>query len=165
MKTKFAVSVLLMLLVVPAEAGSFAEQVSGAARPVIAIAAALPALGGSHHGLAKAARRCDAQLVAMILTSLIKDSVREWRPDRSDRRSFPSGHTSAAFALAGSLAREHPKHKWLYIGLASLVGWSRVELDKHHPYDVAAGAALGYACGRWSSGSEDGILVGKVFRF
>jgi len=162
---RLALTVVLVLAAVPAGAASFAQVVSDATKPVITIAAALPAFSRSHRGLAAASRRYDAQLVTMVATSLVKDTVHEWRPNRSDRKSFPSGHASAAFALAGSLAEEHPKHKWLYIGLASVVGWSRVELRKHHWHDVAAGAALGYACGKWSSGSEDGVLVGKVFKW
>ena len=166
MRTKL---VLLLFLsasaAAPAQAGSFAQDVSGATGPVILVAAVLPALSGSHSGLARAARRSDGQLVALAVTALIKDTVHEWRPDQSDRKSFPSGHTSAAFPAAGSLAAEHPEQKWLYLGLAAVVGWSRVELDKHYWRDVAAGAALGYASGRWSSHSSEGILIGQVFRW
>lgn len=149
---------------VPAWAGSFSDKVGDFAFPAIGVAAALPALEGSG-GLAKAARRYDGVLVALSVTGLLKEGVHEWRPDRSDDKSFPSGHAAAAFALAGTLSEEHSRQIWLYYGLAALVGWSRVDSDKHHWHDVIAGAAIGCASGKWSAGSGDGILIGKVFRW
>lgn len=61
--------------------------------------------------------------------------------------SFPSGHTSAAFALALAatfiLAR---RKKWLgfiMFLLAVAVGYSRIHLCQHFPVDVYAGSILG----------------------
>lgn len=64
------------------------------------------------------------------------------RPD-GDPRSFPSGHTAAAFAGASYL---HYRYGWKW-GLptyvaAAVVGYSRVEADRHYWYDVVAGAAI-----------------------
>jgi hypothetical protein len=66
------------------------------------------------------------------------------RPN-GEERSFPSGHTSSAFSAAGYL---HFRYGWQY-GLpaavaASVVGYTRVEADKHHVRDVVAGALIGY---------------------
>ena len=69
--------------------------------------------------------------------------------------SFPSGHTSAAFATATVLARElniaHPaSRRWvnpLLFGGATFVGYSRVYDRQHWPSDVLAGAALGSITG------------------
>ena len=69
--------------------------------------------------------------------------------------SFPSGHTSAAFATATVLARElniaHPSSRWwvnpLLFGGATFVGFSRVYQRQHWPSDVVAGAALGTITG------------------
>ena len=59
--------------------------------------------------------------------------------------SFPSGHTSRAFAVATVLAERHgPIAAWIGYPLATLVGLSRLEGDVHWSSDVLAGAALGH---------------------
>jgi len=59
--------------------------------------------------------------------------------------SFPSGHTSAAFALATSVSIAYPK--WYIIAPAYLwagaVGYSRMDLGVHYPSDVFFGAVIG----------------------
>jgi hypothetical protein len=62
--------------------------------------------------------------------------------------SFPSGHTISAFSVATVFADRYSKKRWQVwaaYGLASVVGFSRVSLQSHHPSDVFAGAFLGYA--------------------
>ena len=59
--------------------------------------------------------------------------------------SFPSGHTSTAFALATSLSLQYKK--WYVVvpafAWATSVGYSRLYLGEHYPTDVFAGAAIG----------------------
>ena len=59
--------------------------------------------------------------------------------------SFPSGHTSTAFALATALTLSYPK--WYVVApsylLATSVTYSRINLGVHYLSDVFAGAALG----------------------
>lgn len=62
--------------------------------------------------------------------------------------SFPSGHTSSAFALATSLSLCYSK--WYVIApayaWAIAVGYSRMRLGVHYPTDVLVGAIIGTAC-------------------
>jgi hypothetical protein len=92
----------------------------------------------------KAAERfTEAVGVTAALTDVLKRATRLSRPN-GDPTGFPSGHASAAFAWATFMAERHPQSKWFYYGAASVVGWSRVELNAHYPYQVIAGALLGH---------------------
>lgn len=75
--------------------------------------------------------------------------------------SFPSGHTSIAFATATSLALEYKK--WYVVVPAYVwaagVGYSRLYLGEHYPTDVLAGAAVG-AGSAWLSH----WLTKKIFK-
>jgi membrane-associated phospholipid phosphatase len=62
--------------------------------------------------------------------------------------SFPSGHATAAFAVAGVFAGRYRSHRWVpwvAYGLAGVIAFSRVSNQAHFPSDVLAGAALGFS--------------------
>lgn len=65
--------------------------------------------------------------------------------------SFPSGHTTAAFAAATVLICDHWKGRWIVLIVAILVAFSRLYLYVHFPTDVICGALIGIFCG-WLSG-------------
>lgn len=61
----------------------------------------------------------------------------------SDRFSFPSGHTSAAFLVATLLAFQYPALSPVLLAWAVLIGMARVVLGVHFPTDTLIGALLG----------------------
>ena len=88
------------------------------------------------------------QVIGGLLTHALKHSVRRTRPN-GHKLSFPSGHTSAAFASAAVLER----HFGWKIGvpvyaLSAYVAASRVQERKHYLSDVLFGATIGIVAGR-----------------
>jgi membrane-associated phospholipid phosphatase len=91
----------------------------------------------------------DAFVVNWGYKTALKAAVKRERPNGEDDKSFPSGHTSNAFALA-AVAERH--YGWKVgvpaYAVASLVAVSRLQRNKHDLSDVVAGAAVGYIVGR-----------------
>jgi membrane-associated phospholipid phosphatase len=102
------------------------------------------------------------------LTMLAKNLVYRGRPDKSDSKSFFSGHSSTAFCTASYLSlelgdwferwestRSNPMLKrglqigstvGLY-GVAAYVAYARLKENKHYFSDVAVGAVVGTVVG------------------
>jgi membrane-associated phospholipid phosphatase len=65
--------------------------------------------------------------------------------------SYPSGHTTVAFAAATFYAMEYGNKPWVPVfaySAATIIGLSRITQNAHWATDVLAGAALGYLTGR-----------------
>lgn len=99
-------------------------------------------------------------VLAMTISTSLKYTIKRERPfnaypfdvkQRSDVStfSFPSGHTTAAFASATSLSLTYKK--WYVtvpaFAYAGLMGYSRMRLGVHYPSDVLGGMVLGIGSG------------------
>ncbi len=98
--------------------------------------------------------------ISLALTSVVKVLVDRPRPPQAypnlfysnsftNGLSFPSAHTSTAFAVATTMAYRSNR---LYISIPIFtwpigVGYSRMRLGKHYPSDVFVGALIGVGSG------------------
>ena len=124
---------------------------------------------------AASARVAGATLGAAVIGEGLKLAVGRARPasapgDPGDFRpfgrldaSFPSVHTTVAFAAASAIHSEARARwvPWVVYPAAAAVGWSRVRENEHWLSDIAAGAALGL----WSGRKIDRIERGQVRLF
>jgi membrane-associated phospholipid phosphatase len=130
-------------------------QLGGALAPYVIGRAA-----GSSRTAAAGADLVRAGLVVQALTHTIKVSTQRSRPDGT-AFSFPSGHTSSSFATATVLQRHFGWKAGVpaYV-VATYVGASRIQQNRHYLSDVAFGAALGIVAGRTVTMSLRGHRLG-----
>lgn len=140
----------------------FANFASGSITSM-AVAGELSLLADGKDGPQKALQGAKALVATAVVVEGLKRITREKRPDGSDLKSFPSGHTAEAFAIATVLADYQPKTAWVGYASAAAVGWSRVHLEKHHWQDVVAGAVIGhliakkFTTGNWGVTPAGGV--------
>ena len=129
----------------------------------LAAGVGLPLLSDGHDGRNHALRAADSILVSVALAEGLKSLVREKRPDANTHDSFPSGHATAAFAVATVESGLHPNQAPLWYLGASLISYSRVRLHRHTVGDVLAGAALGIGTARVEMAQPRGLVLSPFF--
>jgi PAP2 superfamily len=106
-------------------------------------------LGKDEEALKNAELMIRATTSAALVSTALKGIVREPRPyDSSIKNSFPSGHSTTAFAFASVVGAEHGAY-WggAAYTLATLVAFSRMNDNRHLLHDVVAGATIGLSYG------------------
>lgn len=130
----------------------------------LGLGVALPLLTDGRDGTNHSLRALDALGTSAVLSASLKALTREKRPDTDERNSFPSGHATAAFAVATVESHFHPRQAVFWYAGAALIADSRVRLHRHHTHDVLAGAALGYLTARWELARPRGLILSPVLR-
>lgn len=95
----------------------------------------------------------------------------KWVVGTRDFSSFPSAHTSVAFAffvpllfVAARRAGVSRLAQILAVTSAALIGWARLYLSVHHLSDIVAGAILGVSCAMLASCSRPSWQIRNWFR-
>jgi membrane-associated phospholipid phosphatase len=104
----------------------------------------------------------EATAFTLVSSEVLKLSFGRRRPNETtdpdqwfeSGSSFPSGHTSIAFAIGTVLAESgDDRYRWtrrfLGYGLAGATAYLRLDHNQHWASDVAAGAALGLSTARF----------------
>ncbi len=131
--------------------------------PVIGVSYLAGRLSGNQSLTRLAWRAGSVALLASGVTTALKYTIGRTRPSHdgdSDlfqpfggATSFPSGHTTLAFAMATVIADE-THDGWsdpLVYGAAIVTAFARVNDDRHWASDVLAGALVGHLSARWLS--------------
>jgi len=115
-------------------------------------AAVLPLFVASAGIRAGAVRAFMGLAISHVIVQILKRTMLRTRPTEElgheslvgvpDEFSFPSGHATAAMAVALAYAMAFPMLALPLVGIATLVGFSRVCLGVHYPSDVLAGQTI-----------------------
>lgn len=135
----------------------------GDGRQLLIVSAILLAVGWlfpASRGLATGVQTLWAHGLATLLVHTVKHLIGRPRPKfsasgdwtiapslTSGFDSFPSGHTTATFALAIVLSRRFPLLAVFFMGAGAFVALSRVVRGSHFPSDVFGGWVLGTVSG------------------
>lgn len=103
----------------------------------------------------------ETYLSAIAISTTAKFVYGKMRPTSTSETSFPSGHTTSAFAGAGFIQQ---RYGWLWgsmaYALAGLTAYSRIDADAHFVDDVLAGASNGlFNAWYWTSPFKSSVML------
>jgi len=114
---------------------------------------------------------------SFVVTSILKFIVARARPyqlgiatldllrySNTINSSFPSFHAAAAFSALPVLDKEFPRFKFVWLGFALLVAFSRVYFAVHYLSDVLAGALIGYLIGYIAVRAEEKYKYSDIIK-
>jgi membrane-associated phospholipid phosphatase len=144
----------------------FSEFISGAGTALfLGGGALLPLVTDGEKGGQRTLRMVDAVATSAALCFGLKEVIKTPRPDNErELDSFPSCHATTAFALARVQSHYHPDFAPLWYAGAALIGYSRVDLNRHRWSEVLVGAGLGYLVGEVELGQQKGLLLFPLIR-
>ena len=138
-------------------------SLGGSSYTTAGIAAGLYLIGRSTHNTHAAETgklSIEALIGAGLVVAVLKPALGRSRPNEDSGRghffdggrAFPSGHATAAWAIATVIASEYKDHPFIKYGayaLAVAISMSRFSGRNHFLGDVFAGSAIGFGIGRY----------------
>lgn len=149
-----------------AQAQSFDDFVSGAGTAVyLGGGTLLPLITDGEKGGQHSLRVLDTLATSAALCYGLKEVIRTPRPDNEkELDSFPSCHAMTAFSVARIQSKYHPDWAIAWYAGATLIGYSRVSLNRHRWSEVAIGAGLGYLVGELELSQKNGLILFPLIR-
>jgi membrane-associated phospholipid phosphatase len=110
-------------------------------------------------------RLAEAVVLNFVLTDAFFRRVTPWpRPNDPDHPGFPSGHSQFAFIMAWLVWSKYPRLGPVWFACAAIIGWSRVVVNAHFPYQVICGAIIGCFVAWTVVDLPKGLFLTRIFR-
>lgn len=156
--------------------GSYAEDYLQFVPLVSSTAFHLAGMKSRTDGINKVALGVKTAAINFGTVTAVKLLTKKDRPDGTNKKGFPSSHTSSAFAGATGLTIEYGKnYPWVPYAaytLAAGVGALRIVHNKHYLSDVLVGAGIGILSSKiaywthqykWKTKKENDIFSGVLY--
>jgi membrane-associated phospholipid phosphatase len=145
---------------------SFSEFTSGVGTGVyLGVGTLLPLVTDGEKGGQRSLRILDTLATSAALCYGVKSVIQSPRPDNErELDSFPSCHAMTAFSVARMQSQYHPDWAIAWYAGATLIGYSRVDLNRHRLSDVLIGAGLGYLVAELELSQKKGLILFPLIR-